>query len=54
VLKQEPTGDFASLVAECSQLGFDLPGSSGRKIEGNFDGENVNSDGGLVLLPPVD
>jgi len=23
-------------MAECSQLGFELPGFNGRKIEGNF------------------
>jgi hypothetical protein len=26
-------------MAECSQLGFELPSSNGRKIEGNFEGE---------------
>jgi hypothetical protein len=33
-------------MTECSQLGFELPGLSGRKIEGNFEGGNVSSDGG--------
>src|SRR5260221_8426863 len=41
-------------MTECSQLGFELPGLSGRKIEGNFEGGNVSSDGGLVLLRQVD
>ena len=41
-------------MAECSQLGFELPGLNGRKIEGNFQGGNVSSDGGLVLLRQVD
>jgi hypothetical protein len=41
-------------MTECSQLGFELPGFSGRKIEGNFEGGNVSSDGGLVLLRQVD
>src|SRR3982074_3459910 len=43
-----------SPMTECSQLGFELPGFSGRKIEGNFEGGNVSSDGGLVLLRQVD
>ena len=41
-------------MTECSQLDFELPGFSGRKIEGNFEGGNVSSDGGLVLLRQVD
>jgi hypothetical protein len=41
-------------MTECSGLGFELPGFSGRKIEGNFEGGNVSSDGGLVLLRQVD
>jgi hypothetical protein len=41
-------------MAECSQLGFELAGFSGRKIEGNFEGGNVSSDGGLVVLRQVD
>src|SRR6201993_2629801 len=41
-------------MTECSELGFELPGLSGRKIEGNFEGGNVSSDGGLVLLRQVD
>src|SRR6201981_373248 len=43
-----------SLMAECHELEFELPGFSGRKIEGNFAGGNVSSDGGLVLLRQVD
>ena len=31
-----------------------VPGLSGRKIEGNFEGGNVSSDGGLGLLRQVD
>jgi TIR domain-containing protein len=30
-------------MTECSELGFELPGFSGRKIEGNFEGGNVSS-----------
>ena len=41
-------------MAECNELEFELPGLSGRKIEGNFKGGNVSSDGGLVLLRQVD
>src|SRR5260370_3216395 len=41
-------------MAECNELEFELPGLSGRKIEGNFAGGNVSSDGGLVLLRQVD
>ena len=41
-------------MAECSQPGFELPGSNGRKIEGNFEGENVSSDDGLVVLRQAD
>src|SRR6267143_7184786 len=48
--KQQET----SLMAECNELEFELPGLSGRKIEGNFAGGNVSSDGGLVLLRQVD
>src|SRR5258708_19565952 len=48
--KQQET----SLMAECNELEFELPGLNGRKIEGNFAGGNVSSDGGLVLLRQVD
>ena len=41
-------------MTEFSRLGFELPGFSGRKIGGNFEGGNVSSDGGLVLLRQVD
>src|SRR5258708_16989534 len=41
-------------MAECNELEFELPGLSGRKIEGHFKGGNVSSDGGLVLLRQVD
>ncbi len=41
-------------MTECNELEFELPGFSGRKIEGNFWGGNVSSDGGLVLLRQVD
>ena len=41
-------------MAECNELDFELPGLNGRKIEGNFSGGNVSSDGGLVVLRQVD
>jgi hypothetical protein len=41
-------------MTECNEFGFELPGFSGRKIEGNFEGGNVSSDGGVVLLRQVD
>jgi Transposase DDE domain group 1 len=41
-------------MTECNQLDFELPGLSGRKIEGNFRGGDVSSDGGLVVLRQVD
>jgi hypothetical protein len=41
-------------MAECNQLSFRLPGLNGRRIEGNFQGGNVSSDGGLMLLREVD
>lgn len=41
-------------MTECNQLGFELPGFSGRKIDGNFWGGNLSSDGGLMLLRQVD
>ena len=37
-----------------NQLAFELPGLSGRKIEANFRGGDVSSDGGLVMLGQVD
>ena len=41
-------------MAECSQIDFELRGFSGRKIAGNFEGGNVSSDGGLMVLRQVD
>jgi hypothetical protein len=41
-------------MAECNELDFELPGFGGRKFEANFEGGNVSSDGGLVLLRQVD
>ena len=41
-------------MTECKQLDFELPSLNGRRIEGNFRGGNVSSDGGLVVLRQVD
>ena len=41
-------------MTDCTQLSFELPGFCGRKVEGNFGGGNLSSDGGLVLLRQVD
>jgi len=41
-------------MTECNQLDFELPGLNGRRMEGNFRGGNVSSDGGLVVLRQVD
>jgi Transposase DDE domain group 1 len=41
-------------MTECNEFAFELPGVKGRKIEGNFEGGEVSSDGGLVLLRQVD
>lgn len=41
-------------MTECSEFEFELPGVKGRKIEGNFEGGEVSSDGGLLLLRQVD
>jgi hypothetical protein len=41
-------------MTECNGLEFELPGLNGRRIEGNFRGGNVSSDGGLVVLRQVD
>ena len=35
-------------MVECNQLSFQLAGFNGRKIEGNFQGGNVSSEGGLM------
>ena len=37
-------------MTECNELGLELRGFGGRKIEGNLEGGNVKRDGGLVLL----
>jgi hypothetical protein len=41
-------------VGEDNQLGFEFPGLGRRKIEANFAGGEVSSDGGVMLLRQVD
>jgi hypothetical protein len=41
-------------VEEDNQLGFEFPALGRRKIESNFAGGQVSSDGGLMLLRQVD
>jgi len=41
-------------VEEDNQLGFEFPGLGRRKIEANFAGGKVSSDGGVMLLRQVD
>jgi hypothetical protein len=41
-------------VEEDNQLGFEFPGLGRRKIEANFAGGQVSSDGGVMLLSQVD
>jgi len=41
-------------VEEDNQLGFEFPGLGRRKIEANFAGGQVSSDGGVMLLRQVD
>ena len=41
-------------MTDCNQLAFEFPGFSGRRIEADFGGGNVSSDGGLLLLRQVD
>jgi Transposase DDE domain group 1 len=41
-------------MTDCSQLCFEFPGFGGRKIQADFGGGNVSSDGGVLLLRQVD
>ncbi len=41
-------------MTKCTEFDFELPGVKGRKIQGNFEGGEVTSDGGLVVLRQVD
>src|SRR3974377_912215 len=44
----------ASLVSKQYQLGFKFPGLGRRKIEANFEGGQVSSDGGVMLVRQAD
>jgi hypothetical protein len=41
-------------VTECNQVGIEFPGFGGRKIQADFSGGEVSSDGGVLLLRQVD
>jgi hypothetical protein len=41
-------------VADCKGLCIEFPGFGGRKIEADFGGGEVSSDGGVLLLRQVD
>jgi hypothetical protein len=41
-------------VTKCNELPLQFPGFHGRKIEGEFDGGDVSSDGGVLLVRQID
>jgi DDE family transposase len=41
-------------VTNCNALPIEFPGFGGRKIEADFGGGQVTSDGGVLLLRQVD
>jgi hypothetical protein len=41
-------------VTECTQESFDFPVVKRRKVEANFEGGDITSDGGVLLLRQVD
>ncbi len=41
-------------MPDCTQTSFEFPSFDRRKIEGSFDGGNVSSDGGVMLLRQAD
>lgn len=41
-------------MTECTQKSFDFPPVKRRKIEASFDGGDITSDGGVLLLRQVD
>ena len=43
-----------SLMPNCTTPQLTFPSFDRRKIEANFDGGDVSSDGGIVLLREVD
>lgn len=52
MIKQKPKETSPEAKGKGEELEF--PGFNGRKIEGNFRGGEVSSDGGLMLLKQVD
>ena len=41
-------------MANCNQVGIEFPGFGSRKIEADFSGGQVSSDGGVLLIRQVD
>ena len=41
-------------MTECTQESFDFPACKRRKVEARFDGGDITSDGGVLLLQQVD
>ena len=41
-------------MTECNQEKLEFPGFGGRKIQADFGGGQVSSDGGLLLVRQVD
>jgi hypothetical protein len=41
-------------VTECTQESFDFPACKRRRVEATFDGGDITSDGGVLLLQQVD
>ena len=41
-------------MTECTQIGFDFPPVKRRRIEAQFSGGDITSDGGLLLLRQAD
>ena len=41
-------------MTECTQKSFDFPVVKRRKVEANFEGGDITSDGGVLLLRQVD
>ena len=41
-------------MTECTQESFDFPACKRRKVEARFDGGDITSDGGVLLLQQAD
>ncbi|KAA3623065.1 MAG: hypothetical protein DWQ08_12040 [Proteobacteria bacterium] len=44
----------ASPVTKCTQVGIEFPGIKRRRVEAEFTGGEITSDGGVLLLREVD